>query len=148
MDGENFTVWESDSGWTVLEAASTEPTGLILIDPYDFLSDWRRRLPRLITKAEETSVLVYLYNRSPRSKEDFREYRDFRNNLDDLRGAAIKRIARVAGDSFLPRSYHEMVFLPSQQVTNHPRFGELLRELERGACQLADAVRRAETIDC
>ena len=148
QEHNKFTLWESDSGWTVLEAANPEATGLLLIDPYDFLADWRRYLPRIIAKAEDTSILLYLYNRSARGRDEFREYRDFRNNLDDLRGFLPKRIARVQSDSFLPRSHHEMLFLPSHAVMQHREFDKLLQSLENSALNLAQAVQRLEAIDC
>lgn len=145
---EGFVRLEGDSGWALLEGKAADPHGVWLIDPYDFLAEWRARLPLVAERAESTSILLYLYNRSARSAECFAEYRAFRNALEDRWGDAPKRLGRVAADVFLPRSHHEMLFLPSRADAAAAGFGELLRELGRLSVKLNAAMERAAVFDC
>ena len=139
---------ESDSGWTLLEGRSPDPDGVWLIDPYDFLAEWRARLPLILKQAEETSILLYMYNRSARSPEAFADYRAFRNALEDGRGDFPKRLGRIAADVFLPRSHHEMVFLPGRADRGAEGFDGVLEELGRRSAELAAALERAAAFDC
>lgn len=140
-------VLDADSGWTLLREREPEPSGLWLLDPYDFLAEWRDVLPTVVKKANGVSVLLYIYNRSARREEAFRDYRMFRNALDDLRGDAPKCLGRVAADGFLPRSHHEMLFLPGPDDAGRPDFADLLRDLEEASVRLTRALRGAEVFE-
>ncbi|MBN2711554.1 MAG: hypothetical protein JXR97_03855, partial [Planctomycetes bacterium] len=143
----SFTVSGYDCGWDELVASGGEEWSLILIDPYDFLQDWRDHLDAVVDAARGSSTMVYIYNRSGRKKEFFREYRKFRNRLDDLWASGEKLIGRVAADSFLPDSYHEMLFLPSKILQKEKHFTGLLAELESYTLLVAGAVGRGLHLD-
>lgn len=142
------TALEGESGWDILEAREGDPDALWLVDPYDFLAEWRQRLPALIAKAEDTSILLYLYNRSARNDEFFREYRAFKNTLEDLRGDLPKRLGRIPADVFLPRSHHEMLFLPGRADRERDGFKAMLRELGERTAHLTAAHAAAAAFDC
>ncbi|MCD8140438.1 MAG: hypothetical protein LUE17_11785 [Planctomycetaceae bacterium] len=106
-------VLDGDDGFVLLRERQPDE-GVWMVDPYDLLADWRDALPGIVDKARTATVLVYLYNRSGKNEQQFRNYRAFRNALDDARGELPKRIGRVAADAFLPQCHHEMIFLPSE----------------------------------
>lgn len=141
VDGVELS--EGESGWTLLEAHLPDPLGLWLIDPYDFIAEWRTRLPLVAAKSRTTSTLVYIYNRAARTPEAFAEYRAFRNALEDVRADLPKRLGRVAADEFLPRSHHEMLFLPGSRDAAREDFGVLSDTLGKMTAALNDAVGRA-----
>lgn len=147
-EAEGVSVPEGESGWDVFAVRKPDPDGLWLVDPYDFLAEWREQLPLLTEKAKETSVLLYLYNRSAKGPEAFRNYRAFRNVLEDLRGDAPKRVGRIAADVFLPASHHEMIFLPGAADRQRPGFDRLLDELGRRTESLLSAHGKASAFDC
>ena len=142
------TVPDAESGWEVLAERRPDPDGVWLVDPYDFLAEWRQWLPVLTEKAAETTVLIYIYNRSARSGETFREYRAFKNALEDLRGDAVKRVGRIPADAFLPTAHHEMVFLPGAADRRREGFDSLLEELAVRTRGLTDAYVAASAFDC
>lgn len=137
-----ITVPDSDSGWTLLQNHPADPNAVRLIDPYDFLAEWREYLPLILEKSRDATLLLYLYNRSARNESHFKNYRDFKNALEDANGRRPKLLGRIAADAFLPRSHHEMLFLPSDEDKNRPDFELLLDELALCAEQLADGLRR------
>lgn len=139
---------EAASGWDVLAGRDPDTDGVWLVDPYDFLSEWRQWLPMLLDKASQTTVLLYVYNRSAKNTEAFREYRAFRNALEDLRGDAPKRIGRIAADPFLPRSHHEMVFLPGAADRERESFDSLLATLASRTERIVSACEAASAYDC
>jgi len=146
-DAGMFRVLSAGDGWDAARAAAPDGTGLLLLDPYDFLAEWRERLPLVVELAERTNVLVYVYNRAARGREAFRDYRDFRNALDDARGGRPKLFGRAAADGFLPTAHHEMLFLPCPRVAESPAFGALREALVDGAFRAAEGVMRAGAVD-
>lgn len=136
------------SGWEIVARAEPDPDGVLLVDPYDFLAEWREQLPLVAEKSGTVTTLLYLYNRSGKSGEAFADYRRFRGRLDDLLGDAPKRIGRVAADSFLPDSYHEMIFLPSAADAAGDGFDALLDRLGECAFRLHQAQARTRVFDC
>lgn len=143
----DFALLEGESGWDILREKDVDPAAIWLIDPYDFLAEWRQILPLLLEKARATSLLLYMYNRSARSDETFREYRAFRSALDAAWDAAPKRFGRVAADVFLPRAHHEMLFLPSLADSRREGFAPLLQRLGELAFAVTAAVNRAAVFD-
>lgn len=136
------------SGWNLLRNHRADPDALWLLDPYDFLAEWRARLELVAEKSRSSSILLYVYNRSAKNNETFGDYRRFRGRLDDLRGDMPLRLGRVAADCFLPRSHHEMVFLPGEEDCRRPGFEQLLDRLGDLAEKLARAQRRLAVFDC
>lgn len=141
------TVLDGESGWDLLAGREAGPEALWLVDPYDFLAEWRERIDMLVEKSARASILLYVYNRSARSEEAFRDYRAFRCGLEDRLGERPMRLGRVAADAFLPRSHHEMLYLPCKGDADNPTFGRLLSGLEDGAAELASALDRAGACD-
>lgn len=139
-------VADGDSGWTLLESRAPDPRALWLVDPYDFLAEWRTRLPALLAKSKETSILVYIYNRSAKNAEAFADYRAFKNALADGRDLPSP-LGRVAADGFLPRAHHEMLYLPSRAECENPAFPSLLRTLEEETANVTAALGRATAFD-
>lgn len=142
------TVPEGVSGWDILASREAVPNALWLVDPYDFLAEWRTMLPVVIDKARQTAVLVYIYNRAAKNDRLFREYRAFRNALEDMRPDLPKRIGRVAADVFLPQSHHELLFLPGEADCRRSTFDALAKELEQRAGDLAAVLEKAAAVDC
>lgn len=140
----HVTVSPLACGWDALRGARPGANGLVLVDPYDFLSDWQEQLEAVVRAAETTSVLLYVYNRAARGHEQMRQYRAFRNRLEDLWQGRVKRIARVGADAFLPRAHHEMVFLPAGGEED----AGLLERLEAEALAIAEALSRGAVLEC
>ncbi len=150
LERGRFQVCKGSDGYQALRdlAAGDEPQGrLILVDPYDFLADWRAEFDAVLEASERNTVLLYLYNRSARGPEQLREYRDFRNALEDARAHLSGLLGRVPADAFLPRAHHEMLFLPGPHVREHADFERLMRTLAEEARRVAAAVRRGETVE-
>lgn len=141
------TVPEGESGWPLLRDHADDPNAVWLIDPYDFLAEWRDVLPLVAEKSRATTLLLYVYNRSAKNPEAFREYRACRNALDDLRGGLPKRVGRAAADVFLPRAHHEMWFLPSEADAAAPSLGDLFAGLAETAFALEQGMRRCGACD-
>lgn len=135
---EGVTVPEAKDGWELVRAKAADARGIWLIDPYDFVAEWREQLPVVVEKARSTTVLLYLYNRSGRGEAQFKQYRAFRNALEDARGDLPKRIGRVAADAFLPQCYHEMIFLPSSDDCKDDATKQLMERLAE-LCVKVDA---------
>ena len=135
------------SGWELLETAVPGSDALWLVDPYDFIAEWRERLPLLEKIAGKATLFVYIYNRAARGPEAFAEYRAFRNALDDSAAFAGKRIGRVASDAFLPRAHHEVLFLPSRGIAEDRSYSSLVSRLEEAVTELGQAVFRAGAFD-
>lgn len=129
---------DSESGWSVLRDHPDDPDGVWLVDPYDFLAEWREYLPLVLARSLTATTLVYIYNRSAKSETAFKNYREFKNALEDNAGDRNKRLGRIEADVFLPRSHHEMLLLPSDDDAKRPDFPQLLAELEDLAFQLSD----------
>lgn len=140
-------VMRGESGWDIMNGMEPSPDAIWLVDPYDFLAEWRERLPKVIDKARDVSVLVYIYNRSAGKREAFGEYRAFRNRLEDLRGDLPKRVGRAESDVFLPRAHHEMLFLPGAADRENPGLDNLFAELEARTAALLAAQQRASVYD-
>lgn len=146
-EAPDVTVLSGACAWDLAAERQPDPGSVWLIDPYNFMGEWRARLPLIIDKAESVTVLLYIYNRSAGSSEAFADYRAFRNALEDARKGLPMRLGRVASDGFLPRAHHEMLFLPGRADAGHAEFGQLLRELEDSAHETAAALTRAATFD-
>ena len=80
------------------------PCQLLLFDPYDFFEHWRDWQKTLEEACQHSSVLVYLYNKSPRGVGQFRNYQELRKSF----APQTPWIGRVAADAQLPRAYHEV----------------------------------------
>ncbi|MDR1744777.1 MAG: hypothetical protein LBS30_03375 [Planctomycetota bacterium] len=138
---------EGESGWRLLRDHADDPGAVWLIDPYDFLAEWRDVLRLVAEKSRATTLLLYVYNRSAKNAEAFREYRACKNALEDLRGDLPKRIGRAAADVFLPRAHHEMWFLPGEEDAAAPGFDDLLAGLAETALSLERGMRRCGVCD-
>ena len=138
---------DGESGWELLRRHDADSHGVWMVDPYDFLAEWRETLPLIAVKSRATTLLLYVYNRSARNEEHFREYRACKNALDDLRGDLPKRVGRAASDVFLPRSHHEMWFLPAEADCDAPGFDTLLEALAASAAGLERGMRRCGVCD-
>ncbi len=138
-----------NDGWSLFAEGNLsrpekdENTELWLLDPYDFLAEWREVAPSLLERSRRTTVLLYIYNRSGRSPEAFRNYRAFMNRLEDGRPDLPKRLGRTPADAFLPTCYHEMLFLPSEGDCRRESLADLFAELGRISWTVGEAVRRA-----
>ncbi|MCX7934619.1 MAG: hypothetical protein N3A66_05095 [Planctomycetota bacterium] len=99
---QRFTVWDGQDGYDALISAAPDEHGLILVDPYDFLADWRKRLPQVMAAAEKTSLILYVYNRAVRGTEALRDYVDFRNEVEKNWASKPRLIGRAPSDAFCP----------------------------------------------
>ncbi|MHC4887405.1 MAG: hypothetical protein ACYTGH_20200, partial [Planctomycetota bacterium] len=117
-------------GYGLACSASVQPLGLVLVDPYDFLKDWQRELPRLIERTRAVSVLIYIFNRAGKSSKALAEYRAFRNAFKDCWMDRPRLLGRVAADPFLPQTFHEMLFLPGEAVQGEQALQNLFDRLE------------------
>jgi hypothetical protein len=124
LEAQRQEAWKRVPGAHIVEYATGEEAlesaasgechaHLILVDPYDFLSNWGRLLPLAVEAARKTTVLVYLYNRAPRGGGHKRAYDAFRRGcLDELKRRAVPVIlGRLPSDAALPRAYHEVLLL-------------------------------------
>lgn len=141
------TVATAESGWDLLGKSAPKPEALWLVDPYDVVAEWRDNLSFLTERAGAVSILLYIYNRSAKNPEAFREYRAFRNALDDRVRDLPKRLGRVAADAFLPQAHHEMLLLPSRRAAADPAFPSLLERLEEETYRVNAAQHRAGMFD-
>jgi hypothetical protein len=124
---ENFrAAWKEHAGTRVLAASSAEeafekglaedpPPDLVLLDPYDFMARWKAWLPRVALAARRTTVLVYVYNRAPRSAGFWNQYRRFRGQLEDVPDLGFL-VGRAPSDPVLPRAFHEMYLFGPARV--------------------------------
>lgn len=128
------------SGEEVLAAAqSDEPRyDLVLVDPYDFLADWKTLLPSVLSVAERSCVLCYIYNRGPRSVGHLNLYKRFRKEFDQRRSSRPFLLGRLACDEMLPRAYHELLLLGPGEVLAHLRL-PLQEQTQALARRLAEA---------
>lgn len=143
----DVVVPQGESGWQLLRDHQADPNAVWMIDPYDFLAEWRDCLPLVAERSRSTTILLYIYNRSAKNDAAFREYRACKNALEDCRGDLPKRIGRAAADVFLPRCHHEMWFLPSEADAAAPGFASLLQQLADTAASLDDVIRRCGVCD-
>ena len=116
------------------EALHSTDADFVLVDPYDFLAAWKETLPALLSLAQTSAVLVYIYNRSPRGGEPVRNYDRFRRELDGAGSGYV--IGRVASDIVLPRAFHEMLLLAPEGVAA-PLEDELGRATRQLACKMS-----------
>jgi hypothetical protein len=136
-EAPGVTVLDGQDGRELLPAGPSGPGTIWLLDPYDFMAEWRKWLPTVMEKARSTTVLLYLYNRSGGSEARFSQYRAFRGALEDARGVLPKRVGRVAADAFLPRSHHEMIFLPGGDDWGDGEGEQLMKRLA-SLCETVD----------
>jgi len=141
-DPGRLSLWSSIAGVTTLSISSGEEAledteaELVLVDPYDFLASWEQTLPRLAVLAKSSTVLVYIYNRSPRGGEHTRKYNRFRKGLDESGTPYVT--GRIGSDILLPRAFHEMLVLAPGQVTNLLE-AELAKATRQLACKMSTA---------
>lgn len=147
LDRPGVTIMDGESGWTLLADHAPDPDGVWLVDPYDFLADWRTWLPVVAAQSRTTTTLLYLYNRSARAEETFREYRAFKNALADLLDDVPCRLGRAAADAFLPRAHHEIWLLPGRADLQREGYPELTARLGERSAELAAAMARAAVFD-
>ncbi len=122
------TRFEVEDGYAALTSAHLEGCALVLVDPYDLDKRWSafcRLLPAL--RSAGCSLLLYLYNRSPRGAGHFEEYRSFRKHLAAA-WSAEPLVGRVPADSRLARAWHEMIWLSPEEAPQ-PGLRTALREL-------------------
>jgi hypothetical protein len=135
LDPERREAWAQLPSATVLPARSglaalhgvpqrKPPPALVLVDPYDFLAEWKDLLPAAAAAAQVATVLVYVYNRAPRSAGHWNEYRRFRDRLTAARRGAGFLLGRAPSDARLPRAYHEVLLLGRAEFLARAR-GEL-----------------------
>ncbi len=124
-------------GWDFLPLTHNHDYGLLLIDPYDLLADWRGVFEKLVETVKNCPTIMYVYNRSGRSRERLRDYRLFINHLRDREVEAV--FGRVSADSFIPDCWHEMFFFP-QEIAQLEGYGELKNNLARVSYELQDIV--------
>jgi len=144
---QRFVVCDCADGYDALANDAPGGYGLILVDPYDFLSEWRQRLPAVMAAAEKASLLLYVYNRAVRGAQALREYVDFRNALEAAWGSRPRLLGRAPSDAFLPTGHHEVFFFPSRAVREHLQMEVLYEELARIAFQIAETIRRLEVVE-
>jgi hypothetical protein len=142
-----FATARGPDGWAVAAERRPGSRGLLLLDPYDFLHEWKGRLDDVLAASAETNVLLYVYNRSARDPERLRDYRTFRHALADAWGEAPMRVGRVPADGFLAAAHHEVVWLPGPELCTRHDHDELLRELEQRAIAVDGAVRHSGVIE-
>ncbi|MDR0363007.1 MAG: hypothetical protein LBJ46_10055 [Planctomycetota bacterium] len=132
---------EAASGWNALESAVGDENRLTLVDPYDILAEWRGLAESALFRPGLGTTLIYVYNRSAKSAEQFREYRAFRAFLDDTTG--VRYLAgRVGCDPFLPNSHHEMILLPGRTIESGRDFEQIADRLEAATLELDAAMGR------
>lgn len=135
------------SGWEFFPQAQALPaSGLLLLDPYDFLAEWREHAEAFFAAAAATTTLVYVYNRSARGKERLRDYREFRRALERV-GAGETVVGRVPADGFLPDAHHEMLLLAPERIARRAGFEALRKKLESCTLTLARAAEAGEFLD-
>lgn len=141
-DFPGAVVADAVDGWAALRAEdSLAGSDLVLADPYDFMGEWRENADALLSRAASCTLLLYVYNRSARKAEHFREYRAFRGYVDEKTGGGYL-FGRAASDPFLPSCHHEMFLFPSPEVAAGPAFSRLAGALENGTLRLDEAMRR------
>ena len=72
-------------------------------------------------------MVLYLYNKAPRSARAHRRYEELRRRLDALRGERRLLVGRVPSDAILPRAFHEMLLVGEAELVD--RVEQPLREL-------------------
>jgi len=137
VDVPRARVLPVDDGLAALESTVALDADLVLIDPYDFFTDWRRTLAALSCAATRATLLVYLYNKSPRGAAVHREYRRLRAALALPAGTELL-VGRVPSDAVLPRAFHEMWLVAEPALIDRVR-SELSRATRRLACKLSTA---------
>jgi hypothetical protein len=138
LDPERRAAWREVPGVDLLpvraaaealesaRAAQAAPD-LVLLDPYDFLAEWKDLLPHALVLAERSAVLAYVYNRAPRSTGYWNDYRRFREALTSGRTRGGYLLGRIPSDAVLPRAYHEVFLLGGREAL------DAVREALRGA---------------
>jgi hypothetical protein len=91
-------------------AADPSPPELVLVDPYDLFHRWERLLPGALAAAMRSMVLLYVYNKAPRSPGDQRLYAALRHALEEraARPCGVL-LGRLPADAGVARAYHEVV---------------------------------------
>lgn len=141
-DPDRLGKWLEIPGTEALSISSGEQAladaeaDLVLVDPYDYLASWQETLPLLVTLAESSATLVYIYNRSPRGGEHTRNYDRFRQELDQLGCGYIA--GRIASDILLPRAFHEMLLLAPGSIISAME-SELAKATRQLACKMSTA---------
>jgi hypothetical protein len=150
LDAARREAWRAIAGATVLDIASGDdavaslaadpsPPELILVDPYDLFHHWQRLLPGALAAARRSLVLLYAYNKAPRSPGDQRAYAALRRALAERAEAGTAILAgRLPADPGVARAYHEVYLAGPAGVVGGLRAG--LADATRAlACRLAEA---------
>lgn len=138
---------DAADGWDAAARFAPDPRGLLLIDPYDLVGDGRAKWEIALAAAKKTNVLLYVYNRAAKGPECLKEYRAFRNVVEDARTGAPVVAGRIPADGFLPSAHHEMIFLPHGETAALAGYAALRDELASAALILADAVRASGIVE-
>ena len=98
-------------GWQAVSERIVGTPDLLIVDPYDLAEPerWQPALPRLKRLAAQTWVLLYLFNKAPRSANALKDYRAMRAALHQ--SAPVRLLGRVPSDAVLPRAWHESILL-------------------------------------
>lgn len=123
----DFNILDFKCGWDFFQ--SDYETDFLFLDPYDFLENWRQNHEKIFSKAKTTSTLIYIYNRSGRKKEYLRDYRAFCAEIENTELKAL--IGRVRADAFANDCWHEMLFLPSLDLSSSAEFKKFSLELQQ-----------------
>jgi hypothetical protein len=120
IDEARREAWRSVPDATLLDVSSgddairalegdPDPPELVLVDPYDLFYRWERLLPGALAAARRSLVLLYAYNKAPRSPGDQRLYASFRRAIEARpAGEGAILIGRLPADAGVARAYHEV----------------------------------------
>lgn len=110
---------------------------LVLVDPYDLFERAAELLPAALAAAPQAAVLLYLYNKAPRSAALHRSYRELRAMLDALLATDVAQrrllMGRIPSDAQLPRAFHEVLLVapPTLAAALTPVLREVTTYLSR-----------------
>jgi hypothetical protein len=135
-----LTFLAGDCGYSVAEDNLPGEEGLLLLDPYDFIADEESQAARLAACLGKTNILIYLYNRAGRGRDELRRYRKLRNRLEARFPPEQMLWGRVPADSFLPDSHHEMLYCAAATATGREVMHSLAPTLKRQTLSLTTKI--------
>jgi hypothetical protein len=136
----NAAVLDVASGDDALAALEADPSPpeLVLVDPYDLFYRWERLLSGALAAARRSLVLLYAYNKAPRSPGDQRLYASLRSAIEKWSaGAGGDLTGRLPADAGVARAYHE-VFLAGPRPALDALRADLREATRSFARRLAD----------
>jgi hypothetical protein len=145
-----FTMMRAENvadGWELAARGAPGEGGLLLIDPYDLLKEWKERIEAVTGASKKTSVLAYIYNRGSQGPGRLRHYLAFRKALEERLAGRPAVIGRVAADARLPSAWHEMLFIPSPECAKRTEFGEMIEALERTTREIDAVIREGGAVE-